>query len=255
MSIGKVQTGQNVAIESPKTAAIQQKPTEEERIFRLGTETSPIDYSSNPNQMAKQFDAGNYTASVYVENGWVEGTTKGTRKFVGEFKINPSELSKIDMDKFKQAILVSPYSTAPTGPFRVPLLSKAKWLGYQGGRRLLYQQSGAAGPVASRGWVIGLKANQNADGTYMKIDWKLLDKGVERFASQIGIEADSVIETPVNNGSWELDLNTGTIRYTLVTDSGGNLPAWATSFDLALKYPSFVVNEVFGLSGEFTQVN
>lgn len=254
MSIGNIQKIQQSVIETPQYDAVSRTASAEQGIYRLGAETAPMGYTSNPNQMAKQFDAGNYTASIKVVNGWVEGTTKGTQTFVGEFKINPSELSKIDMAKFKAAIIVNQYSTKPTGPFRVPLLSKAKWLGHQDGRRLLYQQSGAAGPVAARGWVIGLQAHENSNSTYMKIDWKLLDKGVESYASQIGIDPNSVIETPVNEGSWELDLNQGVIRYTLTTDSGGNLPGWATSFDLALKYPSYVVNDVFGLSGSFNQV-
>jgi len=188
----------------------------------------------------------------------LEGTGSETRK-TATFTIKEDERDKITVDAFKQAILYNDYSTKPKA-MGVSLLEDVRWLGWTGGRKdsgyhVMYQRTGGAMGVSSRHYIIGLKEDRGATDDHIRISWQLLNNYDDQsgqftgtWGEKTGTVPTDAIWTPYNTGYWDLNIEEGTITYSINSDVGGRLLINPDS--AAVSYPNHVV-AALGLSGKF----
>lgn len=189
----------------------------------------------------------------------VEKRTSKTVTKTAVFHLSEDEKASLSLEKFKNLILNKPYSTQPQF-MGVPLIAQSNWLGWSGDNHILFQVTGGNMFVSPRMCMVAVHPDTSVTGNKVRVRWDLLNNynssshdfsgawGQKLHDQGITFPANA-IWTPFNQGYWELDLDSGTITYSLTTDPGGSL--LFNPDDAFVSYPNFVVNEILGLSGEF----
>lgn len=173
----------------------------------------------------------------------------------------------------KRTLLENEYSLEATYYFG-PVLAEAKWLGWEGDYRFLYQQTPSILSIKPRHWVVGVHVKEDTDKKII-IEWKLVDNyipgatrpdGTQEPGKFTGRWTNKEIEemigkplptdaiwVPYSTGSWELDLVENTITYTTKADPGGDLGNLNLN-GAVVAFPNHIAKKM-GLQGRFKVVS
>lgn len=122
------------------------------------------------------------------------------------------------------------------------------------GSTIIYQRSGSKWPIASREWVIQLKATTHTE-TKAVVEWNLVQHTQTGetfsgpFASALNAHPDAVY-TPYNHGTWVYDRTAGTISYAVQSDTGGSLPDFMTTQSAVMAFPKELLKTRWGVVAE-----
>lgn len=174
--------------------------------------------------------------------------------FPGKSTTVSTKGAAITTDAFVAAILDGDHYPLTASYMGIPALEECKTLAKRpDGTVVVYQRTGGGMGVASRHYVIALKA-KTLTPTLAEVEWLLVQHARNAdgsfsgpYASSLNAHPDAVY-TPYNHGSWRYDRTAGTIRYAVESDAGGSIPDFMVREGAVMAFPLELLRTRWGIT-------